>query len=93
MLQIIIGVLSIYTVPWVCLPLIMARIIANSANYIDYLSLALTFTIIYIQYSARAMGGKSSYTPNSYWWLGGLGGIMVAAIAIASIIKTETGWG
>ncbi len=28
-----------------------------------------------------------------YWWLGGLGGWVVAAIAIASWVKTETGWG
>jgi hypothetical protein len=28
-----------------------------------------------------------------YWWLGGLGGLVVAAIAIASWVKTETGWG
>jgi glycosyltransferase involved in cell wall biosynthesis len=28
-----------------------------------------------------------------YWWLSGLGGLVVAAIAIASWVKTETGWG
>jgi hypothetical protein len=31
--------------------------------------------------------------PTRYGWLRGLGGLLVAAIAIASIIKTETGWG
>lgn len=28
-----------------------------------------------------------------YWWLSGLGGLVVASIAIASWVKTETGWG
>jgi glycosyltransferase involved in cell wall biosynthesis len=31
--------------------------------------------------------------PNRYSWLGWLRGLLTAAIAIASIIKTETGWG
>jgi carbon starvation protein CstA len=31
--------------------------------------------------------------PNHYGWLGWLRGLLTAAIAIASIIKTETGWG
>ncbi len=31
--------------------------------------------------------------PARYWSLSWLGGLLVAAIAIASIIKTETGWG
>jgi glycosyltransferase involved in cell wall biosynthesis len=31
--------------------------------------------------------------PVRYWSLSWLGGLLVAAIAIASIIKTETGWG
>jgi glycosyltransferase involved in cell wall biosynthesis len=31
--------------------------------------------------------------PNRYGWLGWLRGLLTAAIALASIIKTETGWG
>ncbi len=31
--------------------------------------------------------------PVRYWGLSGVGGLLVAAIAIASIIKTDTGWG
>ncbi len=31
--------------------------------------------------------------PPRYWWLGGLGGLMVSAIALVSMIKVETGWG
>jgi cellulose synthase/poly-beta-1,6-N-acetylglucosamine synthase-like glycosyltransferase len=36
---------------------------------------------------------ESLRLPPRYWWLTGLGGILVAAIALGSIIKTETGWG
>lgn len=29
----------------------------------------------------------------NYWWLSGIGGLVIAAIALASWVKTETGWG
>lgn len=31
--------------------------------------------------------------PTHLWWLMGLGGVGLAAIALGSVIKTETGWG
>ncbi len=31
--------------------------------------------------------------PIRYWWLSSLGGILVMAIAVVSIVKTKTGWG
>jgi glycosyltransferase involved in cell wall biosynthesis len=93
MIQIIVGVLAIYTIPWLCLLLIIGKFFTNSANYSDYLGLGLATIIIVLQYAARTLAGKNSQTPNHYWWLAGIGGILVAAITLASVIKTETGWG
>jgi len=40
----------------------------------------------------RRLDAEISDCPTKYWWLGGLGGALVAAIAIGSAIKTEIGW-
>ncbi|WP_223300704.1 hypothetical protein [Oscillatoria nigro-viridis] len=41
----------------------------------------------------RRLGAEISDCPTKYWWLGGLGGALMAAMAIGSAIKTETSWG
>lgn len=55
--------------------------------------LLLSLIAIATQYYLRASSAKSFGQPLRYWWLSWAGGWLVAAIAIASIIKTETGWG
>lgn len=45
------------------------------------------------QYWIRLKLEQTVHLPRRFWWASGLGGIVVAAIAIASWIKTETGWG
>jgi glycosyltransferase involved in cell wall biosynthesis len=45
------------------------------------------------QYWIRVQLENTVQLPKRYWWLSGIGGAVVAAIAIASWIKTETGWG
>ncbi|EKQ68521.1 glycosyl transferase [Leptolyngbyaceae cyanobacterium JSC-12] len=45
------------------------------------------------QYPLRLAIQALSTIPPRYWWLTGLGGIFVTAIMLASIIKTQTGWG
>ena len=56
-------------------------------------SFLLAIIVIWQQYNLRSLGAQISDCSTKYWWLGGLGGTLVAAIAIASAIKTETGWG
>ncbi|MEK0178613.1 MAG: glycosyltransferase [Oscillatoriales cyanobacterium] len=53
----------------------------------------LAIIVIWQQYNLRRLGAEISDCSTKYWWLGGLGGTLVAAIAIGSAIKTETGWG
>ena len=56
-------------------------------------SFLLAIIVIWQQYNLRRLGEQISDCSTKYWWLGGLGGTLVAAIAIGSAIKTETGWG
>jgi cellulose synthase/poly-beta-1,6-N-acetylglucosamine synthase-like glycosyltransferase len=53
----------------------------------------LSVFVIWQQYNLRRLGAEISDCSTKYWWLGGFGGALVAAIAIGSAIKTETGWG
>ncbi|HEY9877834.1 MAG TPA: glycosyltransferase [Leptolyngbyaceae cyanobacterium] len=41
----------------------------------------------------RITGHRRVNVPFRYWWLSAVGGVVVMAIAITSIIKTKTGWG
>ncbi len=97
--------LFLYPVPWLALGILLANgEVANIfTNYqlpiTDYqlpvtlLTICLAVTVIWQQYTLRDLGAQISDCPTKYWWLGGLGGILIAAIAIGSAIKTETGWG
>jgi hypothetical protein len=55
--------------------------------------ICLSAIVIWQHYNLRRLGAEISDCPTKYWWLGGLGDALVAAIAIGSAIKTETGWG
>jgi len=56
-------------------------------------AIMLSVIVIWQHYNLRRLDGEISDCPTKYWWLGGLGGALVAAIAIGSAIKTEIGWG
>jgi hypothetical protein len=99
--------LFLYPIPWIALAILLAKVelakIAAIANYqlpitnyqlpITLLTIGLAVRVIWQQYTLRRLGAEISECPPKYWWLGGLGGTAVAAIAIGSAIKTETGWG
>jgi glycosyltransferase involved in cell wall biosynthesis len=56
-------------------------------------TLVLALGAIALQFKLRKANAEQFKQPLKYWYLGWLGGIIVASIAITSIIKTETGWG
>ncbi|MEA5451160.1 glycosyltransferase family 2 protein [Leptolyngbya sp. CCNP1308] len=41
----------------------------------------------------RITGYRLVGVPLRYWWLSSVGGVIVVAIALTSIVKTKTGWG
>ncbi|MEG4996937.1 glycosyltransferase [Microcoleus sp. B4-D4] len=95
----------LYPMPWLALGILLvngeiANIITDRqlpiTNYqlpITLLTICLSAIVIWHHYTLRCLGAKISECSTKYWWLGGLGGTLIAAIAIGSAIKTETGWG
>ncbi len=53
----------------------------------------LTALSLSLYLGLRVQGYRQINIPIRYWWLSSVGGVLVVGIAIASIIKTETGWG
>jgi cellulose synthase/poly-beta-1,6-N-acetylglucosamine synthase-like glycosyltransferase len=81
------------TLPWVALGLALVLILTHGVTLFSSSLLLLSLLAVAQHYNLRRIAMKTAHIPPNYWWLTGLGGLMVAAIAIASIIKTETGWG
>ena len=87
------AMLVIYPLPWLCLAAIGYKSLAGVVNFLDLLAAALAAIAIFFHYDLRRVSSRVSQIPTDYWWLGGVGGTIVAALALASVIKTETGWG
>lgn len=45
------------------------------------------------QYFVRLRSEPYTLIPTNYWWAMGMGGLLVCAIVLASMVKTVTGWG
>ena len=80
------------TGPWLGL-LLSVNAATAGISWLKLLAIALSLISISLHYWLRRDLQRLTGIPPRYWWLGGVGGIFVAAIALASIIKTETGWG
>ena len=83
----------IYPLPWLILGLTLWQSFTSSWTVMGNLTLGIAVVIITMQFYLRQLGGEITKIPLKYWWLGWLGGILLGAIAIGSVIKTETGWG
>lgn len=93
MLYMALILISIYPLPWLALMVLTGRFWGGEFAPIDWISAGLAITGVWQQYQMRRLGAMASHTGTHYWGLSGLGGCIVAAMAIASFIKTETGWG
>lgn len=93
MLYFVAVILLICTTPWLGLISLLAKWLWLGLDVLDWCSVGIALIAIALQYIIRRVGAEVSRISPRYWWLTGLGGILVASIAIASIIKTETGWG
>lgn len=81
------------TLPWIALILSLISLVLNGSTGLNWSLLVLSAVAIAEQFNLRRVQVQRSQIPMNYWWLTGLGGLTIAAIAVASIIKTETGWG
>lgn len=93
MLYLALVMLIIYSIPWLELVIIFGKSLAIGLETIDLLTMSIALITIILQYQLRILAAKAFDSTSQYWWLSGLGGLLMAIIAIASVIKTETGWG
>jgi hypothetical protein len=87
------AVLFLCLTPWLFMLALIGKAGLVGLGWFDLLLIGVALSAIVLQYGLRREIERISTIPPRYWWLTGIGGILVAAIAIASIIKTETGWG
>ena len=92
-LYIAVVVLWVCLTPWLVMLTTIGQIAVIGLNPFDLVLMGVALFAIVLQYGLRQQIERISTIPPRYWWLTGISGILVAAIAIASIIKTETGWG
>ena len=87
----------VFTVPWlgaiVGLGNFGSHVLGHNVTIWSVLGALVGIAAMVQQYWIRSQLERTVQLPRRYWWLSGLGGLVVAAIAIGSWIKTETGWG
>ena len=82
----------IFVMPWLGLAAgLRGCVVSNDAGWwlVSGLGVVSVALQVYMRWAAQRVFNQ----PFRYWWLGWLSGGIVVAIALASIIKTETGWG
>jgi len=92
-LALILLVFLLCTLPWLLLLSLGIKALLFGWRSWDWLTLSMLGWALMAQVDLRRVGGQESGIPARYWWLSGVGGLAVTAIALASIIKTETGQG
>lgn len=85
--------LLVFFVPWFVCLITLAKILFLPFNWLDLGTFALAIAAIALLYNLYHSIQRISNISSRYWWLSGIGGLFVTAIVIASIVKTETGWG
>lgn len=86
-------VLLMCTLPWGGLLIGLGQGFSQGLSLLSGATLVLALMVIALQYDLRRRLQAGLGIAPTYWWLTGLGGLMVAAVVIGSIVKTETGWG
>ncbi|WP_254927350.1 glycosyltransferase [Cyanobium sp. T1B-Tous] len=85
-------VLQLYAVPWLLLPLALGLAVLDPAP-LAYLPLLLALLAIGLQLAIRFWSRRRFGTPLHWWWLAGIGGLVIGAIAPVSVWKTLSGRG
>ncbi|QZZ20734.1 hypothetical protein J5X98_26550 [Leptothermofonsia sichuanensis E412] len=93
MLLLVVTMLSLYTIPWLGFVILLAKGLMVRWNVIDGLSMGLILSSLGLQYYLRSQTAQLLHCPAKYWWLQSIGGLLITMMAIASVIKVETGWG
>jgi glycosyltransferase involved in cell wall biosynthesis len=81
----------LYPLPWIAAGL--ALVVLPHHLLLGGMGAIIALVPIFWQISVRQKVTMLANISGRYWWLSGLGGLIAAAIPVASWIKTETGWG
>ena len=87
------AMLIIYPLPWLCLLAVSYKSAVGIVSWLDLIAAGLAIVAIFFHYYLRVLSSQVSQLPLNYWWLGSVGGTIIAAMALVSVFKTETGWG
>jgi len=88
------AVFLIFVMPWLGLVVgIFATFSKTVTGNLAVALLIISAVAVSLQIALRQVSAKVIGSPVRYLWLGWLGGAVVSAIALASIVKIETGWG
>lgn len=87
------AMLIIYPLPWLCLMAVAYKSWLGVGNWLDLIAAGLAIVAISFHYYLRLLSSQVSQLSLDYWWLGSVGGTIIAAMALVSVFKTETGWG
>ena len=85
-------VVQLYAIPWLLLPpaLLLAWRSPLPLSWVPALAALLA---IALQLAIRLWSRRHFGTPLNWWWLAGLGGLLIGAMAPVSVIKTLSGRG
>jgi glycosyltransferase involved in cell wall biosynthesis len=83
----------VYVLPWLGTALALASLASTGGQAKSAIALGLGIIAISAQFGLRWSCKGPFSLPLRYWWLASVGGTLVSAIAITSILKTETGIG
>jgi hypothetical protein len=85
-------VFELYAVPWLLLPPALVLAALGQAS-LSFLPLTLALLAIALQLAIRFWSRRRFATPLNWWWLAGIGGLVIGAIAPVSVWKTLSGRG
>jgi cellulose synthase/poly-beta-1,6-N-acetylglucosamine synthase-like glycosyltransferase len=86
-------VFLVFLIPWLDFAIAAIALALSPLSWLHWGAIAFAGGVLAYQLNIRRLSQQFSQIPTRYWWLTGIGALIVTAIPIASIIKTETGWG
>jgi hypothetical protein len=83
----------IFPMPWIGIVSGLIDLARSSFTIWNATVLGISAIGIFLQYRFRRESAPFTTIPPQNWWMMGAGGLVVCAIVLTSIVKTETGWG
>jgi hypothetical protein len=83
----------IFAMPWIGCVSGLIDLARSSLTIWNVIILVMSAIGIFLHYRIRVEGEPFTNISPQYWWMSGIGGLIVCGIVLTSIVKTETGWG